>query len=254
MSEAAPVAVSRRQFTVAALGTLLTTSLLETLVARDLVPDGIQPETARWLKQVNQLCADVKGQKLKQVDWQTQLEALFTKVELAEILALVDFERVTKKVEFQERGERALPFEFPKIEGLAPLFGKQIFALKKGQSVVPHGHNNMATAFYVLKGEFHGRHFDRVEDDKSHMVIRPTIDRKFTITETSTISDDKNNVHWFTALSDTAFIFNIHVLDIVPGSRKPTERVYVDPNGEKLDGGRIRAKILKAEEAYQLYG
>jgi hypothetical protein len=254
MADAAPVTVSRRQFTVAALGTLLTTSLLESLFARDLVPDGVQPETERWLKQVNQLCADVKGQKLKQADWQTQLEALFTKVELKELLALVDFERVTKKVEFQEQGERALPFELPKVEGLAPVFGKQIFALKKGQSVVPHGHNNMATAFYVLKGEFHGRHFDRVDDDKNHMFITPTIDRKFAVGETSTISDEKNNVHWFTALSETAFIFNLHVLDIVPGSKKPTERVYVDPNGEKQEGGRIRARILKAEEAYQLYG
>jgi hypothetical protein len=107
MAEAAPAAVSRRQFTVAALGTLLTTSLLDTLFARDLVPDVIQPETARWLKEVNQLCADVKGQKLKQVDWQARLEALFTRVELKEMLALVDFERVTKKVEFQEQGERS---------------------------------------------------------------------------------------------------------------------------------------------------
>ncbi len=61
--------------------------------------------------------------------------------------------------------------------------------LGKGRSIVPHGHNNMATAFDVLKGEFHGRHFERVED----MVIEPTIDRKFGPAEASTISDYKDN-------------------------------------------------------------
>jgi hypothetical protein len=30
--------------------------------------------------------------------------------------------------------------------------------------------------------------------------------------------------------------------------------VYVDPNGEKLGDGRIRAKRLKTEDAYRLFG
>ena len=254
MSDAAPVVVSRRHFTVAALGTLMTTSLLESLFARDLVPDAIQPETERWLKQVNQLCADVKGQKLKQVDWQTQLEALFKKVELTEILALVDFERVTKKVEFQEQGERALQFEFPKVEGLAPVFGKQIFALKKGQSVVPHGHNNMVTAFLMLKGDCRGRHYDRLEDLPDSYIIKPTIDRKFGPGECSTISDKKNNVHWFESLSEPAFIFNIHVYNVSPGLGQPTGRVYLNPEGEKLAGGRIKAPRIDYKTAVKLFG
>lgn len=258
MLEAMPGAMSRRQFASmtlsAGLGALLTTRLLESLFARDAFGDRIKPATAQWLKDVNQLCADVKGQTVKQVDWQAQLEKLFTKIELSEMVAAVDFDKVTKDVAFQDQGERALQFEFPKIEGFAPAFGRQIFALKKGRSIVPHGHNNMCTAFYVLKGELRGRHFERVEDSKTHMVVKPTIDRKFAVTETSTISDYKDNVHWFNALSDTAFVFNLHVLDVTPGSKKPTERVYIDPAGEKLEGGLIRAPLLKAEDAYRIYG
>jgi hypothetical protein len=254
MLEPLQIDLSRRQFTVAALGALLTTRLLESLFARDAFDDRIKPATVQWLKEVNQLCADVKGQAVKQVDWQAKLETLFAKVELSEMVAAVDFDRVTKGIEFEEKGERSVAFEFPKIEGFAPAFGKQIFALRKGRSIVPHGHNNMATAFYVLKGELHGRHFERVEDTKTHMVVKPTIDRKFGPGESSTVSDYKDNVHWFNALSDTAFVFNLHVLDVTPGSKRPTERVYVDPNGEKIDGGLIRAPLLKAEEAYRLYG
>ena len=93
----------------------------------------------------------------------------------------------------------------------------------------------MATAFLILKGNFRGRHYDRLEDEAEHMIIRPTIDRSFAAGEHSTVSDYKDNVHWFTATSEQAFIFNIHVMNVDP-DKKNTGRVYIDPNGEKLRG------------------
>ena len=59
-------------------------------------------------------------------------------------------------------------------------------------------------------------------------------------------------MHWFQATSETGFIFNIHVLRI--DQERRSGRVYVDPNGEKLSGGRIRARKIGSTEAYQLYG
>ena len=111
----------------------------------------------------------------------------------------------------------------------------------------------MATAFLVLKGDFAGKHYDRIEDHKDHMIVKPTIDRKFTPGEYSTVSDYKDNVHWFKALSKTGYIFNIHVLNVDPKVRK-SGRVYVDPLGEKLSGGRIKARKLKAAEAFKRFG
>jgi hypothetical protein len=142
------------------------------------------------------------------------------------------------------------------VEGLPTdlVFGHQIFALTKGRSVVPHGHNNMATAFLILKGDFQGRHFDRLEDVGEYMIIRPTIDRAFKPGEHSTVSDYKDNVHWFTATSDTAFIFNIHVMNVNPDSKLRTGRVYIDPKGEKLSDNRIKAKKIGTEEVIRLYG
>jgi hypothetical protein len=43
-------------------------------------------------------------------------------------------------------------------------------------------------------------------------------------------------------------------MDVTPGSKKTTERVYIDPNGEKIAGGLIRAPLLKAADAYRIYG
>jgi len=251
-----PSVESRRSFNAQALGSLLTFSLLETLCHHDLFADEIRPNAIRWLADVNQLGADLQGRKLEQLAWQKKVEELLVQVNLNDLLKLIDFDRLSSSVSFAERGERSLRFSFPKVEGVPTelSFGKQIFALKKGRSVVPHGHNNMATAFLILKGDLRGRHFDRVSNEPDHMLIKPTIDRKFEPGECSTVSDYKDNVHWFEALSEQAFIFNLHVLDVQPGTTLPTGRVYIDPKGEAVAGGLTRARIIGYKEANQLYG
>jgi hypothetical protein len=249
-------ACSRRDFTKHTLGSLLTFSLLETLTELDLFAAEIKPVTARWLADVNRVGVELKDQKLKQIEWQKKIEELFARVDLAELLRMVDFDKLTANLKLIDNGALSLRFQFHEVAG-APtnlIFGKQIFALKKGRSVVPHGHNNMATAFLILKGDLHGRHYDRLEDHADHFVIRPTIDRQFGPGECSTVSDFKDNVHWFKAVTEPAFILNIHVMDVRPSSTEPTGRLYLDPQGERLAGGLIRAKRLEYKEAHELYG
>ena len=151
---------------------------------------------------------------------------------------------------------KSLPVDFSHVGGLPVrlAFGRQIFAMGRGRSVVPHGHNNMATAFLILKGDFQGKHYDRLEDTETHMIIRPTIDRAFKAGEHSTVSDYKDNVHWFKATSESAYIFNIHVMDVDPTSKRRTGRVYIDPAGEKLSEGRIKARKIGTDEVLKLYG
>lgn len=245
----------RRGFAKQTLGSLLTFSLLETIFSSDALAEAVKPIAAKWLAEVNRISQDLKGQKLKQTAWQDQVEQLFEKVDLAEFLSYVDFEKLIQDVKFKERGERSFRAEFPQVEGLPRelVFGHQMFALRKDRSVVPHGHNNMATAFLVLQGEFEGKHYDRLEDQKDHMIVKPTIDRKFTSGECSTVSDHKDNVHWFKATSDTAYIFNIHILNVDPEIKR-SGRVYIDPFGEQLPGGRIKAEKLKSADAYRRFG
>ena len=126
--------------------------------------------------------------------------------------------------------------------------------LKKGRSIVPHGHDNMCTGFVVLRGEFEGKHYDRIEDKGDHYLIKPTIDRLFKPGECSTISDHKDNVHWFKAVSETAFVFNIHVNGYNMDSKKASRRVYLDPEGEKGEGGLIVAKKISSTECHKKFG
>ena len=248
--------LNRRTFTRHSLGSLLTFSMIETLCSHDLFAEKVKPITAKWLTRINQLALEVKDQQLLQTKWQEQVESLLGEVDLRDLLQLIDFDRLTKNLQYVDNGARSIRFKFPDNSSLPTkvAFGKQIFALKNNRSVVPHGHNNMTTAFLVLKGTFHGRHYDRIEDLEDHFIIRPTIDRSFNPGEHSSISDVKDNIHWFKCTSNKGFLFNIHVNDVTSDSNPLSRRVYLDPNGEKLSDGLVRAPRIRYKQAHQLYG
>jgi len=247
--------ITRRTFGQKTLGSVMTFSLLEAIYAHDAFADAVKPITAKWLAELNELGQSVKDEKIEQIQWQQQCESLFARVNLPDLLKFVNFEKLAQEVKFRDRGETSLRRPFPEVDGLPTrlVFGHQIFALNEGRSVVPHGHDNMATGFLVLQGDFHGRHYERLADEgQTHMIIKPSIDESFTVGQYSTVSDHKDNVHWFKATSRKAFLFNIHVSGIEAG--RGSGRIYIDPSGEKLSGGRIRARRLNSKEAKDLYG
>lgn len=247
--------LSRRAFGEGALGSLLAYTLLDTLAAGDAFGDDVKPLAAQWLKDLNDLGASVKSHSITQLQWQEKVGELLARVDLPDLLEALDMERLMATVKFRERGERSLRPRLPQVEGMPIkyVFGHQVFALGKDRSVPPHGHHNMATLFLVLKGKFHGRHYDRLKEEQDHMIVRPTIDRRFGPGEYSTVSEYKDNVHWFKTLSETGFIFNIHLLQIDPELRR-SGRTYIDPDGEQLGDGTIRAERLSSSEALKRYG
>ncbi|MEE2641860.1 MAG: hypothetical protein VX768_14630 [Planctomycetota bacterium] len=247
--------LDRRSFTQASIGSLLTYSLFTSLFEAEAWGDEIKPIAADFLKEMNELSQEVKGHRISQVEWQKKCEGFMDRVQVNDFMKFIDFEKLTRNLKPRKKGERSLSVQFPEVEGLPTglVFGRQLFALHKGRSVVPHGHYNMATSFLILGGEFHGRHYDRLEDADDHLIVKPTIDDTFKKGQYSTISDHKDNVHWFRCNSESGFIFNIHVLNIDPKIKK-SGRVYIDPAGEKLSGGRIRAPKMKATEAHHKYG
>lgn len=247
---------SRRSFHGKLLGSLTAFGLIETLLANNLFADQVKPLIQKWMRDLASLTQDVKDQKLKDIDFQAKLEELYRQVNLPDLLKLVDLDRMAESVKYPAKGAANLGVDLTKVEGLPKklVFGKQIFAMKKGRSVVPHGHDNMCTGFIILRGEFLGRHYDRLEDNADHYVIKPTIERTFKPGECSTVSDHKDNVHWFQAESDVGFIFNIHVNGYNPQNAKTPTRVYVDPAGEKIAGGLIRAKKISSRECHEKYG
>ena len=171
---------SRRSFNAQMLGSLMTYGLIEILFKQDLFADSVKPVIQQWLVDLNALGRDVKDRKIKDTEWQAKVEELYRKVDLNELVQLLKLDDVAKNVRYPEKGAANLGIDLGKIEGLPPrlAFGKQIFALQRGRSVVPHGHDNMCTGFIILRGTFVGKHYDRVEDNADHYLIKPTIDRE----------------------------------------------------------------------------
>ena len=124
--------------------------------------------------------------------------------------------------------------------------------MKKGRAVIPHGHSNMASAHLVLKGEFALRHFEKIGTENNHLEIKPTIDRLIRTGDYSSISDEKDNVHWFIAESETAFTFDVIMLDLKGNT---TEIHNIDiAAAEKLSKGHLRARIIDVDTALKKYG
>jgi hypothetical protein len=247
---------TRRSFNQTMLHSLLAYGLIESFAAGDLFAAAVKPVVSKWLRELAELSQELKDHKLKDVDFQAKLEALYQRVELAELVRFVDLDRLAEKVKYPSRGAASMGLDLSKVEGLPArlAFGKQIFACQKGRSIVPHGHDNMATGFIILRGDWVGRHYDRVEDNRDHYLIKATIDRAFKPGECSTISDHKDNVHWFKADSETAFLFNIHVMGYNPENQKNAARVYVDPEGARTADGLIVAKKISSAECHKKYG
>lgn len=246
---------TRRQFATQALGSLAAFGLVELLWSRDLFADAVKPTLAGWLKDLADMTNDLRGRKLSDVEFQTKMEELFRRVNLKELLAAVKLDEIESNLKLPEKGAANPGVDFGKIEGLPALrLGKQIFGCKKGRSIVPHGHSNMCTGFIVLKGEWQGKHYDKVETAADHYLIRPTVDRQFGPGEVSTISDHKDNVHWFKALSEKCYIFNVHVVGYDPSIKGISSRLYLDPEGEKIAGGLIKAPKMTSKACHEKYG
>lgn len=248
--------LSRRQFNGSLLGSVLAYGLIETLFKNDLFADPVKPVIGQWWADLEAISKDLKGQKLKDTEFQDKMEALYKRVDLPELLKVINFDKIESGTKLPDNGAANVGFDLSQVEGVPQRlsFGKQIFCLKKGRSIVPHGHDNMCTGFIILKGTFAGKHYDRVEDNKDHYLIKPTIDRAFKPGEVSTISDHRDNVHWFKCDSDTGFVFNIHVNGYDPTNKKNSSRVYIDPEGEKTAAGLIVAKKVTSAECHKKYG
>ncbi len=247
---------TRRSFNRKLLGSLMAYGLIETVFSRGLFADAVKPVVQKWLIDLAELSKDLKDQKIKDIDFQAKLEDLYKRADLAELIALMDLDKVAANVKYPDLGAASLGIDLTKVDGLPEqlVFGKQIFACRKGRSIVPHGHDNMCTGFIVLRGDWSGKHYERVADEKDHYLIKPTIDRAFKPGEFSTISDHKDNVHWFKAESDTGFIFNVHIFGYNLDNPNPAARVYVDPMGETTKDGLIVAKKISSELCHKKYG
>jgi|GEM_PF-147493 len=247
---------TRREFNRGLLQSLGTFALLKLIFKTDALAGAVAPVADRWLKGVHEMAGDLRARRITQVQWQQMVERLFARVELKELLRFVDFARVAEGMTIPEREAGTERVRLPALDWLPEErgWGMQIFALRKGAAVTPHGHHNMVSMHLVLQGEMRVRHFERIRDEPQHVVMRPSIDRVSAAGDSTTISDDRDNIHWLRALSETAFTLDVVVSRLNPDLGYAQRIVQVDPaRGEKLGGGLVRARIIGHEESLAVY-
>lgn len=124
--------------------------------------------------------------------------------------------------------------------------------MKKDRAIIPHGHSNMASAHLILQGEMHLRNYEKVRHDGKNLIIKPTIDKIIKRGENSSISDERDNVHWFIADTTTAFTFDVIMLDL---NNKPYDIHNLDINAkQELPDGTMRVPVMDVSEALAKYG
>jgi hypothetical protein len=246
--------MDRRQLSKSLISSIASYALLRTLFQKQAFADSIKPVTDHWLRELHDMSRDLRVGAVTPGGWQIKVEELFDRVSLEALLTRIDFERLAAAFEFPDRGVSTKEVAFPDLQGLPEglAFHSKIFGMKKDRAIIPHGHRNMVSCHYVLKGEFRLRHYNRIADDSTHMIVEPTVDQRAIVGSHSAISDERNNVHWLTALSDSAFTYDVLVADL-KGKRYEIDNI--DPDGaEKIAGNRIRARKLAVDEALGKYG
>lgn len=246
--------MNRRELLKSLAGSVASYALFRTLFTRDAFAAEIRPVTSAWLKGLHEMSLDLKTGKITPGQWQVKIDELFDRVEVGELIAAIDFDRLTQGFEYPDLGVNTKWVKFPELEGLPKdlAFYSKIFGMKRDRAIIPHGHHNMVSCHYVLQGELRLRHYDKIEDDGTHMVIQPVVDQAARVGSHSSISDEKNNIHWLTATTETAFTYDVLIVDL-NGQKWDVDNI--DPHGaEKIAGGRLRVRKLGVDEALQKYG
>lgn len=246
--------MDRREFTKGILTTVTSFALMDSLFAFNAIGKDIKPITDHWAIKLNEYCSDLKADSISTMQWQKLIEELYAKVELEEILKFIDFPNLVKGFEYPDLGVSTKSVKFPKLDGLPyrTVFVKKIFGMKKDRAIIPHGHSNMASAHLILNGEMHLRHFEKIQQEEQNLIIKPSIDRIAKVGDSSSISDEKDNIHWFVANTETAFTFDVIMLDL-------NDRSFDIHNldiyeSEDLKNGTLKVPILDVQTALKKYG
>jgi hypothetical protein len=212
-----------------------------------------------WWRAFAQRCAAARAGGVAPTAWQQDVEAVFREVSAPWLMASLPVARF-------EAGARLGPRRGPRVEELAAPTGltategtacrRRLFALGAGRAVVPHGHTSLASAFVLLRGSVRVTHFDRRPGEAGTSIVTPTIDRVLRPGDCSTISDERDNVHWLRAGEAPALLLNVSVE--VPSSGRfgdaPRGRVYLDVSGTARADGTTRARHLSYAEATARFG
>jgi hypothetical protein len=227
---------------------------MRTASAANALEGPVSDAVRRLLLRLEDISGQLAAGEIQPQEWQGAITASLDRVDLPDLMRALDAGRLAS-AKVPSHRELIRPVAFPPAAGLPaePSFSPFLFLMDKAHAVVPHGHHNMVSMHMVLTGSVRARHFDRVDEDARFLTIRETRDEIQSPGGISTISDQRDNVHWFVADSARVLLFNMQIWGLSP-DQNTSGRDYIDPmSGEILPGDLIRAPRLTEHEAYARY-
>ena len=86
----------------------------------------------------------------------------------------------------------------------------------------------------------------------NYMIVQPTLDSTMTPGQGSSVSDEKDNVHWFVANSNSCFTFDVIMLNL--GGRAFNIHYLDMLESKPLESDLIRVPIIDYGTAVNKYG
>ncbi|MEZ5956255.1 MAG: hypothetical protein R3C27_03465 [Hyphomonadaceae bacterium] len=225
------------------------------LLAEARAQEGPRVRADRWIEAQSEIAQALSDGRISPRSWMDEVEALTREVDLAELMTTVGRARLTDA----GRGASNDPFKrsvrFLDAAGQPRRLGyaAALFEFEPHNVITPHGHRHMASAHVVVEGALRVRNFDRIGDTDSAMIIRPTRDYIADVGHVSTMSSERDNIHWFVPTGRRAMTFDIIVSGLDPGQPHYEIRAIDPIGGTPRSNGDIVAPIIGFEEASRRY-
>ncbi len=260
--------LSRRSFLLTTGAGLLTYSLVNTLLTRDLLAGTKRGKLDDWIDALDTLGGKLERGQISGKEWQTGIDALYRMADIPAMLAHLDFDKVKKSIDVTTSGEVFVttplrpdpnkPYIPNAPEGTGVI--TKLAGTRKGSAVPPHGHQNMVSAFLIVSGEYHVVQYDKLGSEgqlapgSGSLIIREVQNEKQKRGQWSSISDDRSNIHWLRGISDDCYFFSCKLIMLKPNV-VTHGRINVDVrDAEDLGDGRRKCPIISAHKAAELFG
>lgn len=218
-----------------------------------------------WLRQLQNNASLLGSRRISGLQWQEQMDVIYANTPLDSLKHHLQLDRLREQILDQmgpDRGELFLRIALPGISDRVSVDDAEprrvlitkVAHIRKGRSIPPHGHSNMASAFLCLSGQFAVRQYDRLEDQQDHMIVRQTRDvDNAGAGSWSSISDYRNNVHWLTAKSEDCLLFTTKLIHL-ESDRPLVGRINIDvARAQSLGSDTLKAPKITAREAAERY-
>ena len=263
--EKSKMTVQSRRAAIKSLGmSALALAFVKTGLCESAFPGHVN-ELSSWLNRVQQNAVQLGNREISSLQWQEAIDRIYERTPLTELKEYLRFDDLSRQIietipDNRDELFQTIRLQTPNVphqkNGSEPrreLITK-IAHVKKGQSIPPHGHSNMVSAFLCLSGEFEVRQFDRLDDRVEHLVVRSSLHEKSAGPGTwSSISDYRDNVHWLTAKTDDCFLFTCKMLSIEEGLPMKG-RINIDLRDAKMLGNdTCLASKITAARSREIY-